>query len=99
MEGDPKSEASRDAWNVISTYGGFVHSARRARVGSVYPSIPTAVASQQGWEVHDACFSMRFRGRNVEQLCFSWRKAMDDPAYEASMDHDPSPWEGYSWFF
>ena len=24
---------------------------------------------------------------------------MDDPDYEASMGHDPSPWEGYSWFF
>ena len=42
-------------------------------------------------------FSLRFRGRSVEQLCFSWRKAIDDPGYESSLGHDPSPWEGYSW--
>ena len=56
IEGDAKSEVCRDAWNVSSTRGGYVHSARQPRVGSVYPSIPTAVASQQGWEVHDLCF-------------------------------------------
>ena len=92
-------DGSEDSWDVMSSCGGYVQLSCRPRAGSVYPSIPTAVASQQGWGVHELCFSMWFRGRSAEQLCFSWRKAADDPNYESSLGHDPSPWEGYSWFF
>ena len=51
----PHSE-TQDAWDVVAFRGGYVHVSRRPRAGAVPPSIPIAVASQQGWEVHEICF-------------------------------------------
>ena len=42
---------------------------------------------------------MRFRGDEVERVCYTWNEALNDSIIENHMGHDPLPWVGYTWFY
>ena len=88
-----------DSWDLYSVPGGYVHVARRTRSRSVDPTIPIAIASQRGWEIHPVCYSLSYRGKKVEELCSRWQEVLDDPNIEGQFGHNPLPWEGYTWSY
>ena len=61
-EGMIPSNELDDYWDLTSFPGAYVQVARQARCGTPAPTIPRAIASQRGWEIHPVCYSMRFRG-------------------------------------
>ena len=93
------SNDSDDHWELTSFPGAYVHVTRQPRCGTPSPTIPLAIASQRGWEVHPVCYSMRFRGDRVERVYYPWEETLDDPSLESGMGHDPHPWVGYTWFY